>query len=376
MANPFQLGFLGGANDSAIGRVHYSACRMDGRWEVASGCFSRKPGVNADTAKQYGVKPDHTYENLEEMLRKEKNRLDAVAVLTPTPTHSAIVLKCLNAGIPVICEKSLATTLPELEEIKKTCVEKKSFLAVTYNYSGYPMIRELREMIRHGELGEILHFQAEMPQEGYLRLAADGNRIPPQEWRLHDGEIPMIYLDLAAHLHEVIHYLLGCRPLEVAADHASKGWFRNTIDQMSCLLCYENDILGQMWISKSALGYRNGMRIRIFGSKASAEWLQTSPEELLISSGDGSRYVLDRGNPKLRVAGENRYQRFKAGHPAGFIEAFSNLYDDIADCLTEYKADGIWSSGEVFSTELAAEEMALLEATARSVRTRSWEKIG
>lgn len=373
---PLQIGFFGGANDSAVGRVHYTACRMDGKWELAAGCFSRSKQINVKTADQYGVTPNRIYENFEGLSESEKNRLDAVSVLAPTPTHFSTVLKCLNCGIPVICEKTLATNLSEVKEIKRVCNEKNGFLAVIYNYSGYPMIRELRSMIRNGDLGKILHFQAEMPQEGYLRLDVDGNKVVPQQWRLHDREIPVIYLDLASHMHHMIHYLLESRPVEVVADQASKGWFPNTIDYMSCMMRYDHDILGNMLVSKSSLGNRNGMKIRIYGSKASAEWLQTSPEELLLSWNDGTRNIIDRGSPNLSVANEKRYQRFKAGHPSGFIEAFANLYSDIADCLIQYQANQCWNSDEVFGIDLAEEEMELFEAIVRSVHTRKWETIG
>lgn len=166
---------------------------------------------------------------------------------------------------------------------------------VIYNYSGYPMVRELRRMIRDGELGEILHFQAEMPQEGFLRTDNKRNKPQPQAWRLSDSSVPRIHLDLAVHLHELIHYLTGLKPITVVADQASRGWF-DVIDNVTCLARYTENVQGQFWFSKCALGHRNGLRLRIYGSKASAEWYQMNPEEAVISYGDGRRQILDRAS--------------------------------------------------------------------------------
>ncbi|MEJ2619694.1 MAG: Gfo/Idh/MocA family oxidoreductase [Candidatus Thiodiazotropha sp.] len=372
-ASPLTLGFIGGALDSAVGYTHFAACRMDNQWKLVAGAFSQNTEINLDTAKTYGVSGERVYSDWQEMLAKEKNRLDAVAILTPTPSHYQIVSECLTQGIPVICEKALATSSAEIEIILETRNAQNGFLAITYNYSGYPMVRELRALIQSGALGEILHFQAEMPQEGYRRVDSQGNKPHPQEWRLHDGKVPTLYLDLAVHLHQLIHYLTEQHPLEVTADQSTGGWF-NVIDNVNCLCKYTKNIHGQMWFSKSALGHRNGLRIRIYGSHASAEWFQSNPEELLVSFADGRRQILDRGID-TQVAGLPRYSRFKAGHPTGFIEAFANLYTDIAQSLQQYKLTNRWQSQEVFSAELALEGMKLLEAMVESASRGQWTAV-
>lgn len=372
-ARPLALAFIGGALDSAVGYTHYSACRMDGRWQLVAGAFSEDPSINRDSAKAYGVATERVYDDWSEMIRQEQQQLDAVVILTPTPSHQSIVCECLAQGIAVICEKALAASSREIEQILATRDKQNGFLAVTYNYSGYPMLRELRSLIRSGKLGRILHFQAEMPQEGFRRVDNQGEKPIPQAWRLHDGEIPTIYLDLAVHLHQLIHYLTAQHPLEVVADQANYGWF-DVIDNVSCLCRYSEQIMGQIWFSKAALGHRNGLKIRIYGSDASAEWLQTNPEELLISHADGRRQILDRGET-TEVAGADRYSRFKAGHPAGFIEAFANLYQDIANGLTSYQQSSQWHSDEVFSGELALEGTRMFEAMISSFEQRQWVSI-
>jgi len=371
---PLSLGFIGGSLHSAVGYAHRVACAMDGRWALEAGCFSRHEEENHATAAAYGVSSDRTYDTWKELLLGEKDRLDAVAILTPTPAHAEIVVDCLRAGMPVICEKALAVDSDEAKQILTALRENKGFLAVTYNYSGYPMVRELRSLIRGGALGKVLHFQAEMPQEGFIRLDARGNKPVPQSWRLEDGKVPTIYLDLAVHLHQVLHYLTGQHPLSVIADQRSHGWF-DVMDNVTCLCRYTDDIQGQIWVSKSAFGHRNGLRFRIYGSEASAEWFQANPEELILSFIDGRRQVLDRA-ATVEVAGLRRYNRFKAGHPAGFIEAFANLYGDLADALNTFRAGGTWTSDEVFSADLALEGLLALEAMVRSARSMSWEEVG
>ncbi len=371
---PLSLGFIGGAIDSAVGYVHFAASMLDNKCSLKAGCFSKDSEKNEQSAETYGVAPDRTYSTWQKMLECEKDKLDAIVVLTPTPHHAEVVKACLDAKIPVICEKALAVNSAEAKSIKETRDKSKGFLAVTYNYSGYPLVRELRNLIKKGTLGKILHFQVEMPQEGFIRVDAKGNKPKPQSWRLVDGEIPTIYLDLAVHLHQLIDYVIGEKPISVVANQDSDGWFKNIIDNVSCLCRYTNNVQGHVWFSKSALGSRNGLKLRIYGSKASAEWLQVNPEEMLLSFADGHRQILDRAST-VEISNQQRYTRFKAGHPAGFIEAFANLYSDIAQSLQDYKANGTWQSNEVFSVELALEGLKFLESMVKSTQTKQWEDV-
>lgn len=375
MSNPkaFRLAFVGGAPNSAAGYAHFVAARMDGLWDLRAGAFSRHADVNASAAEVYGVPRELTYGCFKDLLEKEGANLDAVSILTPTPNHYDMVIECLSRGLPVICEKALAMTSGDAMKIHKVCSEKKGFLAVIYNYSGYPMVRELRRMIREGVLGEILHFQAEMPQEGFLRVDDQGNKPMPQEWRKMDGPVPTLHLDLAVHLHELVHYLTGQRPREVVADQSSRGWFP-VVDNVNCLVRYSGNVQGQFWFSKCAIGHRNGLRLRLYGSKGSAEWYQLNPEEVVLSFADGRRQVFDRAS-NAKVASLPRYNRFKAGHSAGFNEALANLYFDIHNALQNYKQTGNQESDEVFGTDLAIEGLLFLEAVSRSAQNKKWENI-
>lgn len=374
ISTPLKLGFIGGSLNSAVGYAHFVSSTMDNQWTLEAGCFSVDAQRNREAGQAYGVASDRVYDSWQDMIRKEKLRLDAIVILTPTPLHFEIVVACLKENVAVICEKTLAIKSAEAEKILEVRNHKNLFIAMIYNYSGYPMVRELRNMIRKGTLGKILHFQAEMPQEGYIRVDAKGNKPAPQSWRLSDGRVPTIHLDLAVHLHQLIYYLVGQKPIEVISDQNSYGWFSEVVDNVACLCRYSEGVHGQMWFSKSALGHRNGLRLRIYGSTASAEWYQACPEDLVLSFSDGRREIMDRAS-SVEVANMRRYNRFKAGHPAGFIEAFANLYSDIADCFRQYRATGQWKSEDVFGVELAVEGLQLFEAMIESVDQKAWQAV-
>lgn len=373
-AAPLRLAFIGGSRSSAVGYSHFVSSAMDGLWQLVAGCFSRHAASNQESGQIYGVDPGRIYANWQQLLAAEQGRIDAVVILTPTPSHVDSVLACMRAGIAVICEKSLAVSSEQARQIIAVRDEHRAFLAVTYNYAGYPMLRELERKLRDGKLGKILHFQAEMPQEGFVRVDASGNKPTPQAWRLADGAIPTLHLDLGVHLHQMVSYLTGQKPIELVADQNHYGWFDDVVDNAGCLCRYQGNIQGQFWFSKSALGHRNGLRIRIYGDLASAEWFQGQPEELIFSHLDGRREIIDRAG-QVEVTNALRYNRFKAGHPAGFIEAFANLYGDIATGVRQFRQGQPWQGGAVYGAELALEGMHFLEAMVASSQSRRWETI-
>ena len=368
-----KLGFIGGSPNSAVGYAHFVAMRMDNLWQLEAGVFSTDANINRLAAQEYGVNEKRLYRNLSELLKNEKDILDAVVLLTPTPLHYEMIIECAKQGMPVISEKALCLSAIQAQKIKTVCNEKKSYLSVIYNYTGYPMVREARMLVQNGDIGEIIHFQAEMPQEGFLRLDKSGNKPKPQDWRMKDGKIPTMHLDLAVHLHELIYYLTGLSPKEVIADQSSYGWF-DVVDNVTCLTRYTNNVQGQFWFSKVAIGHRNGLKLRIYGTKGSIEWLQVNPEELLVSYSDGTKKTLDRAS-NVRVADEIRYTRFKAGHPAGFNEALANLYADIHQSVIDYQKNKVFHSSEVFGVDLALEGMLWMEAMQKSINSRQWEKL-
>lgn len=373
---PMRLGFIGGATNSAVGYTHFTSSHLDGLFRLEAGVFSRHDDVNKASAATYEIDGDRLYSDWRSLLAGERGRLDAIAVLTPTPSHAEIVLAALDAGYPVICEKALATSSAECRAIRQAVAKNNNFLAVTFNYSGYPMVRELRELIEHGALGDIQQIQVEMPQEGFARRTAAGERCTPQPWRLNDYGVPTVSLDLGVHIHHLVAFLTGgAKPLEVIADQTSYGNFATVIDTIDCLARYERNIRVNIWFTKAALGYRNGLRIRVFGSEGAAEWLQTAPEQLSLSHADGRRTVLDLGSGTLEVAGQPRYNRFKPGHPSGFIEAFANLYADISASLKAHLSASGSASPYVFGADHAEAGLAFLESIDASAKTRAWKSV-
>jgi len=371
-----KIAFLGGAFDSAVGRAHRAAIEMDQRFELVAGCFSRKSEISQSTALRYGINPDRAYDSIDQLLTNEAGKVDAVVIMTPQDQHGQQVVTCLEAGLPVVCEKALVESAEEAVSIKSKLLSCRGFLAVTYNYTGYPILRELKHMIQQGRFGKIQQIQIEMPQEGFARVGFDGLPVTPQQWRLRDAGIPTISLDLGVHLHMMVGFLTGERPEEVVATSKSYGNFKQVTDSISCIANYSNDLTCNIWYSKTALGYRNGLKLRIFGEKGTAEWVQENPESLQIADNSGGRFIVDRGSKEIKIANQARYTRFKAGHPAGFIEAFANYYYDVADSLERYfdKKDNS-TQDYVFGIDESIEGLRMLEAIARSSVNKQWEKV-
>jgi predicted dehydrogenase len=233
------------------------------------------------------------------------------------------------------------------------------------------MVRELRRMIADGRLGRIQQIHIEMPQEGYLRKGAD-----PQAWRRRDYGVPTVSLDLGVHVHHLIDFLSnGKKPRRVVGDHTHYGQFEGIVDNVYCLSHYEDDLRVQAWWGKTALGYRNGLRIRVFGSKASAEWYQMVPEDLHWSDADGHHFVLDRGSGEAETAKQIRDSRLKARQPSRFIEAFGKLFGDIAENLRAFTTASPMANPFVYGADHAKEGLQFLETIKRSATERSWLHI-
>jgi predicted dehydrogenase len=372
---PLSIGFIGGALESAIGCTHNIASQMDGRWKLVAGCFSTNQESNARTAEAWGISAQRTYDNWRQMLAGEQGKIDALVVLTPTPSHAEIVIHAADLGYAIICEKTLATSAAEARSINDAIARNKGYLAVTYNYTGYAMLRELQVCIRSGQLGKINQIHVEMPQEGFSRLGKDNAKPTPQDWRLHDNAIPILGLDLGAHVHQLIDFLTAEKPLEVVAMTNSFGFFNGVVDNAMCMAKYSNNLDAQIWFSKSALGHSNGLRVRVYGEIGSAEWYQLTPEFLTLHDNKGKKSIIERSYSDLNVANELRYNRFKAGHSAGFIEAFANHYYDLADDLGEYKKFGRSNCPWVFGGDVAEQGLLLLEAMAESAKSKSWVRL-
>ncbi len=375
MYRRINLGFVGGGVNSAIGTAHFSAIQMDGLFKLKAGCFSRDLQLNQITGQKWGVDDKSIYSDWRTMLNSERERLDAIVVLTPTPEHFEPVIAAIELGYAVICEKSLVGNSADAEIIESIVSQNGGFLAMTYNYTGYPMVRELRQMIKSKKFGKIEQIHIEMPQEGFSRLDKNGKPMVPQEWRLNDAAIPTISLDLGVHMHHLVDFLTGEQALEVVATQNSFGRFKQVVDNAMIIARYSNELECCYWYSKVALGNRNGLRIRIYGNEGSAEWYQMEPEYIIYSDNLGNQLKLDRTNSSLIVACESRYHRFKAGHPSGFIEAFANMYMDIASQLESRLNNVRLDTDYVFSAEKARHGLIFFEAANLSAKTHKWVSL-
>lgn len=237
------------------------------------------------------------------------------------------------------------------------------------------MIRELKSLIKLNKLGDIQKIHLEMPQEGFKRPPEiAGKASPPQSWRLQDYAVPTICLDLGVHLHHLSSYLLDLEPTQTSALYATHSQYPNLVDDVQMLLKYPNNITGSMWMSKTAIGHRNGLKVRVYGTEGSATWYQLNPDELELYFNDGRREILDRAG-QCQYAHQFRYNRMKPGHPTGFVEAFANLYTDIHQALCSYLNSEENANEYVFGFDQARDGLALFEAATRSNQSGSWEVV-
>ncbi len=365
---PFKLGFIGGGIGSIAGYAHFAASRMDGLFEITAGAFSKDPVINRESAEFYKV--ETLFDDYNELIEYAKENLDAVSVLAPTPAHTEIVLKLINAGVSVICEKALSASVEDALAIKEALRKSRSFLAVTYNYSGFAMVRELKARIEAGELGRIYQVRVEMPQESFVRPPKSVKY--PQKWRLTDPFIPTICLDLGVHLHHLAHFVAGFEAKSVYARMNSFSKY-GVIDDVEMMMDGDDGMRGSFWMSKTALGNRNGLSIEVYGDKASGVWVQEEPERLRLSYANGDKKIVDRGSDTL-VCAPKIYNRMTPGHPSGFVEAFANIYYDIAAEL-ELFLEGKQTHAGVFDVDTAIDGLRLLHRAKESSEKKEWMEV-
>lgn len=329
-----RVAMIGGGINSAVGRVHEIAMKMDGRFDLLAGCFSRNADNNRLSGQQYGVASERVYESAEQLLAAEASRIDAVVIATPIQAHAAQIGLSLEHGLRVISDKPLVGDIAECQALQKRLSAEGGEIFCIFNYTGYPAVRELRQRVRSGEIGHVFKVMAEMPQDSYMRLKNQGRVNAIQEWRLRDGAIGCVTLDLFVHLHSLVNFVCGNRAETVTAwSRSISGVAPGLADEVDAIVHYEDGLVLNAWYGKVALGYRNGLRLRVFGERGSLQWHQEDPELLLAADAEGNRRLIDRISTDSTVTTEPRYQRFKAGHPAGFIEAFANYYFDVAEVI-------------------------------------------
>ena len=340
---PLRLGVVGGGPGSNIGETHRQAARLDRRYELVAGVFASDPERSRAFAATLGIEHDRRYATWQEMAFQEAQRsdgLEVVSIMTPNNSHYAVAKAFLEQGIDVICDKPLTTDLEQALELWQIVKEKGLIFGVTYNYSGYPMVRQARAMVQAGELGAIRLVQVEHASGWASRLLeAEGHK--QAVWRTTPaiaGKSTVIG-DLGTHAHHLARYVTGLEISELSAELSTLVPGRRTDDNAHVKLRFENGARGLMWVSMAATGHLHGLRIRIYGEKGSLEWIQERPDELIVRPLNGPSQTLARGASYLAPAAQ-RVTRLWPGHPEGFIDAFANLYTDIADAILA-RRDGV-----------------------------------
>ncbi|MEO0498369.1 MAG: Gfo/Idh/MocA family oxidoreductase [Pseudomonadota bacterium] len=340
MTRRLRLGQVGGGQGAFIGQVHRIASRIDDRYELVAGAFSSTPQRARASAEALGVSAQRSYDDFRTMAERESTRpdgIDAVSIVTPNHMHYAAAREFLRRGIHVICDKPLTSDLEDarrLAAIARTALEETGTrFFVTYNYSAYPLIRQAREMVANGDLGNIRVVQVEYAQD-WLATSVETEGLKQAQWRTDPkrsgggGAIG----DIGTHAFHLAEYVSGLRTQTLAADLHSFGEGRSLDDNAHILLRYSGGARGVLWCSQVAIGHENGLRLRIYGDKGGLRWSQENPNELFFCPfGEPERRITRNGGGF--AAGALVSARIPAGHPEGYLEGFGALYNEIADTI-------------------------------------------
>lgn len=335
-------GMIGGGQGAFIGDVHRKAIRLDQKAQLVAGCFSRDYENTCATGAELGVPEDRLYKTYQEMAEAEGQRadkIDFVVIVTPNSTHHPIAKAFLEQGIHVVCDKPLTPELEDAEELAKLAKARDLFFCVTYTYTGYPMVKHAREMVKRGDLGEIRFVNAEYPQD-WLATTIEQTGQKQAAWRADPAQSGKSNCvgDIGSHIENLVSYITGLRIKSVCARLDIFGENRVLDDNASIMIEYKGGAKGLYWSSQIAVGHDNDLHIRVYGTKGSLEWSQEDPNYLKVSSLDKPGEVLSRGRDKLypHAAG---YPRIPSGHPEGYFEAFANIYLTFSNALLKKKAE-------------------------------------
>ncbi|WP_406857548.1 Gfo/Idh/MocA family oxidoreductase [Alsobacter sp. KACC 23698] len=365
-----RLGMVGGGEGAFIGAVHRIAARLDDRYELVAGALSSTPDRAVRSAQALGLAPDRSYPDFAAMARAEAARpdgIEAVAVVTPNHMHAPAAEAFLDAGVHVICDKPLTATLEEARRLRAKANASGRVFAVTYNYTGHPLVRHARRMIRDGELGAIRVIQVEYPQE-WLSTPLEQTGQKQADWRTDPARSGAggCIGDIGTHAYQLAHFVSGLAPAQVLAEVTTFVPGRRLDDNVQVLLRYAEGARGTIWASQVAPGNDNGLRLRIFGEKGGIDWRQDQPNVLTWSPLGEAPRLIGRGTAAMNVDGQ-RVNRIPAGHPEGYLEAFATLYSEVADAILARRAGTALDPAVTFPTiEDGFAGVAFVDAALRS----------
>ena len=329
-----RLAVIGGGPGSFIGAMHRQAARLDDRYEIVTGILSSDLEKSKRAALELGMDPNRLYETVKEMLDKESARedgADVVAIMTPNDSHYEYAVYALERGFDVICDKPMTNTLEEAETLHKKVQETGLVFCLTHNYTGYPMVRQAKAMVKDGQLGTIRLVQVEYVQGG---KADESKPDPSESWRFDPvrGGPSLVMGDIGSHAHNLVRFITGLEIDEVLAEIGNIVPGRAVHDYGGALLRFDNGARGSYWVTQAAAGVENCLRIRVSGTKGSLEWMQEFPQALTFKPlGAPSQNRTPNGPGTLPLAKHS--SRIVAGHPEGFHEGFANIYSDAAEAI-------------------------------------------
>lgn len=328
---------VGGGKGSFIGPVHRTAIRMDDLADLVAGCFSRDVKGSAETGAELGVSSDRLYPDWRSLIAAEKGRIDFLAVCTPNDSHYPIAKAALEAGINVMCEKPLAISSDEATELERLARRKRLVLGVPFTYSGYPMVKLARDLVRRGELGKICKVVMEYQQGSFRKIDFSKPLDKRNAWKMDPKRSgrSCVVADIGVHGAHLIEYVTGLEIRRLAADLSSFAPGNRLDDDASILMRLSTGAKAVMITSKVATGEENGIRLRVYGDKASLVWKVEEGNYLHVKYALGPERIYKRNAPYIAElsAVSKRCSRIPAGHHEGFIEAFANHYREFCAAL-------------------------------------------
>lgn len=324
-----RYGMVGGGKGASIGEIHRKAIGFDSLATLVAGCFSRDRANSLETGRSLGLEEARCYPDYGTMAAVEAARadgIDFVVIVTPNMLHFPIARAFLEAGINVVCDKPLTLEVREAEELQALAGRKGLLFCVTYTYTGYPAVKEAREMIRRGDLGEIRFVNAEYPQE-WLSTPAERTGHKQAAWRADPAQSGKSNClgDIGTHIENLVSYITG---LEIESLCARLDTFvegRLLDDNATVMLNYRGGAKGLYWSCQVAVGFDNALSVRVFGSKGSLQWSQENPNYLVVSRLGQPTMTISRGRDAFSPLAQ-AHSRLPAGHPEGYFEAFANIY--------------------------------------------------
>ena len=335
-----KMGMVGGGPGAFIGEVHRKAARMDGGIELVAGAFDINPRKSKQMGRQLGLNPKRVYDTYKEMLDNERKlpdgeRVDFVSVTTPNNWHFPIARDFLKAGFHVMCEKPMTLNVKEAKALQRIVKKSGKVFGLMHNYTGYPMVKLARDLVKRGELGDIRKIVAQYPQD-WLATPLEKTGQMQASWRTDPKQSGAGCVgDIGTHTENLTEYITGLRMSHICADLTTFVKGRRVDDDSNCLIRFNNGAKAVLHASQISVGEENGLSIWVYGEKKGLEWHQEHPNYLYVKELNGPVQVWRRGSGYVaaKSPAAARATRLPPGHPEAFFEAFANVYCNFADTL-------------------------------------------